>query len=41
MNRRVDIGEDMKRYQDTLDLSYASSKVDYRVGQNINLYVTQ
>ena len=33
MNRRVDIREDIKRYQDTL--SYASSKVDYSVGQNI------
>ena len=33
MNRRVNIQEDIKRYQDTL--SYASSKVDYNVGQNI------
>ena len=33
VNRRVDIGEDIKRYQDTL--SYASSKVDHSVGQNI------
>ena len=33
MNHRVDIREDIKRYQDTL--SYASSKVDYSVGQNI------
>ena len=33
VNRRVDIGEDVKRYQDTL--SYVSSKVDYSVGQNI------
>ena len=33
MNRRVDIREDIKRYQDTL--KYASSKVDYSVGQNI------
>ena len=33
MNRRVDIKEDIKCYQDTL--SYASSKVDYSVGQNI------
>ena len=32
-NRRVDIWEDIKHYQDTL--SYASSKVDYRVGENI------
>ena len=33
MNRRVDIREDIKHYQDTL--SYASSKVDYSGGQNI------
>ena len=33
VNRRVDIGEDINRYQDTL--SYTSSKVDYSVGQNI------
>ena len=33
VNRRVDIKEDIKRYQDTL--SYASSEVDYSVGQNI------
>ena len=33
VNRRVDTREDIKRYQDTL--SYASSKVDYSVGQNI------
>ena len=33
VNRRVDIREDIKHYQDTL--SYASSKVDYRVGENI------
>ena len=33
VNRRVDIREDIKRYQDTL--SYTSSKVDYSVGQNI------
>ena len=30
VNRRVDIREDIKRYQDTL--SYASSKVDYSMG---------
>ena len=30
MNRRVDIREDKKRYQDTL--SYTSSKVDYSIG---------
>ena len=33
VNRRVDIREDIRRYQDTL--SYASSKVDYSMGQNI------
>ena len=33
VNRRVDIREDIKRYQDTL--SYVSSRVDYSVGQNI------
>ena len=33
VNCRVDIREDIKRYQDTL--SYASSKVDYSVGENI------
>ena len=33
MNQIVDIREDIKRYQDTL--SYASSKVDYSVGENI------
>ena len=31
VNRRVDIWEDIKRYQDIL--SYASSKVDYSVGE--------
>ena len=33
VNQRVDIRENIKRYQDTL--SYASSKVNYSVGQNI------
>ena len=33
VNRKVDISEDIKRYQDTL--SYASSKVDYSVGESI------
>ena len=33
VNRRVDIQEDIKHYQDTL--SYASSKVDYSVGKNV------
>ena len=33
VNHRVDIREDLKRSQDTL--SYASSKVDYSVGENL------
>ena len=33
VNRRVDIREDIKRYQDTL--SYASSKVDYSIGEHL------
>ena len=33
MNRKVDIREDIKRYQDTL--CYTSSKVYYSVGENI------
>ena len=33
VNRRVNIQKDIKRYQDTL--SYASSKVDYSVGESI------
>ena len=33
VNRRVDIRRDIKRYQDTL--SYASSKVDYSVGEHL------
>ena len=33
VNRKVDVREDIKRYQDTL--SYASSKVDYRIGESI------
>ena len=33
VNRRVDICEDVKRYQDTL--SYLSSKVDYSIGESI------
>ena len=33
VNCRVDIQEDIKRYQDAL--SYASSKVDYSVGENL------
>ena len=38
VNRRVNIQEDIKRYQDTL--SYASSKVDYSAGQNIYMLPT-
>ena len=33
VNHRVDIREDIKRYQDTL--SYAPSKINYSMGQNI------
>ena len=33
VNHRVDIRGDIKHYQDTL--SYASSKVDYSVGENV------
>ena len=33
VNRRVNIQEDIKRYQDTL--SYGLSKVDYSVGENL------
>ena len=33
VNRKVDIQEDVKRCQETL--SYASSKVDYSVGENL------
>ena len=33
VNRRVDIREDIRRYQDTL--SYASSKVDYSVVEGV------
>ena len=33
MNRRVNVQEDIKRYQ--YILSYASSKVDYSVGENL------
>ena len=36
MNRRVDIREDIKRYQDTL--SYASSKVNYSVGEHLYMF---
>ena len=33
VNRRVDIQEDIKHHQDTL--SYAPTKVDYSIGENI------
>ena len=33
VNRKVDISEDIKRYQNTL--SYASSKVNYSVGEHL------
>ena len=33
VNRKVDVMEDIKRYQNTL--SYASSKVDYSIGESI------
>ena len=33
VNRRVDIREDFKRYQETL--SYASSKVEYSIGEHL------
>ena len=36
VNQRVDIREDIKRYQDTL--SYALSKVDYSMGQKFTCY---
>ena len=36
VNRRVNIQEDIRRYQDTL--SYASSKVNYSVEQNIYMF---
>ena len=38
MNRGVNIQEDIKRYQDTL--SYASSKVDYSVGESIYMILS-
>ena len=38
VNRRVDIREHIKRYQETL--SYASSKVDYSIGENIYMIVS-
>ena len=38
VSRRVDIREDIKRYQDTL--SYASSKFDYSVGEHLCMLPT-
>ena len=38
VDRRVDIQEDIKRYQDTL--SYASSKFDYSMGENIYMLLS-
>ena len=38
VNRSVNIQEDIKRYQETL--SYASSKVDYSIGENIFMLST-
>ena len=38
VNRKVNIGEDIKRYQDTL--SYASNKVNYSMGQNIYMLLS-
>ena len=35
VNQRVDIREDIKHYQDTL--SYALSKVDHSVGENLKM----
>ena len=37
VNRRVDVQEDIKRYQDTL--SYTSSKIDYSVGEHFICYL--
>ena len=37
VNRRVNIQEDIKRYQDTL--SYASSKVDYSIRESFTCYL--
>ena len=39
VNRKVDVREDIKRYQNTL--SYGSSKVDYSVGEHLSVHVTQ
>ena len=39
VNQRVNIQEDIMHYQDTL--SYASSKVNYSVGQNIYMFPSE
>ena len=36
VNRKVDVREDIKRYQNTL--SYASSKADYIVGEHLYMF---
>ena len=33
VNRKVDVREDIKHYQDTL--SFASSKIDYSIGEHL------
>ena len=38
VNRKVDIQEDVKRYQETL--SYASSKVDYSTGEHLYMLLS-
>ena len=38
VNHKVDIREDIKHYQETL--SYTSSKVDYSVGENIYMLLS-
>ena len=38
VNRKVDVKEDIKRYQNTL--SYASSKVDYSVGEHLYMLLS-
>ena len=36
VNRKVDVREDIKHYQDTL--SYASSKIDYSIGKHLYMF---
>ena len=38
VNRKVDVREDIKRYQDTL--SYTSSKVDYSLGEHLYILLS-